>query len=65
MAENHEVICERIGAAGIIVLNRPQALNALTLDMSDITPGSYVLLVRVWDHEDALFERTRRIEVTR
>ncbi len=28
-----ETICERIGAAGVITLNRPQALNALTLDM--------------------------------
>jgi enoyl-CoA hydratase len=28
-----ETICERKGAAGVITLNRPQALNALTLDM--------------------------------
>ena len=28
-----ETICERLGAAGVITLNRPQALNALTLDM--------------------------------
>jgi enoyl-CoA hydratase len=28
-----EAICERNGAAGVITLNRPQALNALTLDM--------------------------------
>ena len=28
-----ETICERHGAAGVITLNRPQALNALTLDM--------------------------------
>ena len=26
-----EVVCERQGAAGVIILNRPQALNALTL----------------------------------
>ena len=39
--------------------------NALTLDLANIPPGAYVLLVRVWDHEDVLFERTRRIEVTR
>lgn len=28
-----ETICERSGAAGVITLNRPQALNALTLGM--------------------------------
>jgi enoyl-CoA hydratase len=28
-----EVVCERQGAAGLITLNRPQALNALTLGM--------------------------------
>lgn len=28
-----ETICERHGTAGVITLNRPQALNALTLDM--------------------------------
>lgn len=31
--EQDEAICERVGAAGIITLNRPQALNALTLPM--------------------------------
>ena len=33
MDENAEVICERLGAAGVITLNRPRALNALTLTM--------------------------------
>jgi enoyl-CoA hydratase/carnithine racemase len=28
-----EVLCERSGAAGVITLNRPQALNAITHDM--------------------------------
>jgi 1,4-dihydroxy-2-naphthoyl-CoA synthase len=28
-----EVLCERRGAAGVITLNRPQALNAITHDM--------------------------------
>jgi enoyl-CoA hydratase len=28
-----EVVCERTGSAGVILLNRPQALNALTLAM--------------------------------
>lgn len=33
MAETAEIICESKGAAGLITLNRPQALNALTLGM--------------------------------
>jgi enoyl-CoA hydratase len=33
MDENAEVICEKQGAAGVITLNRPRALNALTLTM--------------------------------
>lgn len=33
MAEGGEIICERRGEAGLIVLNRPQALNAITLEM--------------------------------
>lgn len=33
MDENAEVICEKQGEAGIITLNRPRALNALTLTM--------------------------------
>ena len=28
-----DIICEKKGAAGLIVLNRPQALNALNLTM--------------------------------
>src|SRR3712207_1254134 len=28
-----EILCEREGSAGLITLNRPQALNALTLTM--------------------------------
>ena len=39
--------------------------NALTLDLTDVDPGAYVLLVRVWDHQDAVYERARRVEVTR
>lgn len=39
--------------------------NALTLDLADVEPGSYVLRVRVWDHDDVLFERARRVEVAR
>lgn len=33
MADDAEVLCERRGAAGLITLNRPEALNALTLVM--------------------------------
>jgi enoyl-CoA hydratase len=33
MAETAEIICETKGAAGLMTLNRPQALNALTLGM--------------------------------
>ncbi|PKQ02690.1 MAG: enoyl-CoA hydratase/isomerase family protein, partial [Alphaproteobacteria bacterium HGW-Alphaproteobacteria-11] len=33
MSEEAEVLFERRGAAGFITLNRPKALNALTLDM--------------------------------
>ncbi len=33
MSDSDEVLCERQGAAGVIVLNRPAALNALTLGM--------------------------------
>jgi enoyl-CoA hydratase len=33
MGEDFEIICERHGPAGLITLNRPQALNALTLGM--------------------------------
>ena len=28
-----EIICEKAGSCGIITLNRPKALNALTLNM--------------------------------
>ena len=33
MPDTAEIICETEGAAGLITLNRPHALNALTLDM--------------------------------
>ncbi|HZH53490.1 MAG TPA: enoyl-CoA hydratase/isomerase family protein [Microvirga sp.] len=33
MDDSREVICERRGEAGVITLNRPRALNALTLTM--------------------------------
>jgi hypothetical protein len=39
--------------------------NALTLDLADVEAGSYVLLVRVWDHDDVIFERARRVEITK
>ncbi len=33
MADNSEILFDRCGAAGLVTLNRPQALNAVTLDM--------------------------------
>jgi hypothetical protein len=39
--------------------------NNLTLDLAGVEPGSYVLLVRVWDHDEVMFERARRVEITR
>ncbi len=33
MDENSDVVCEKQGAAGVVTLNRPRALNALTLTM--------------------------------
>lgn len=37
--------------------------NAVTLDLSGVEPGEYALLVRVWDHRGAQFERARRATV--
>lgn len=45
-----DLICERIGAAGVITLNRPQALNALTLPMVD---GMRAALDG-WEHDPAV-----------
>jgi hypothetical protein len=39
--------------------------NNLWLDLADLQAGSYVLLVRVWDHDDVLFERGRRVQIAR
>ena len=33
MSQDAEIICEVRGAAGVVILNRPQALNALSLGM--------------------------------
>lgn len=33
MSQDAEIICERRGAAGVVMLNRPKALNALSLGM--------------------------------
>jgi enoyl-CoA hydratase len=33
MSNEAEIICERRGAAGVVILNRPKALNALSLGM--------------------------------
>jgi len=37
--------------------------NAVTVDLSGVPSGEYVLLARVWNHEGAIFERARRVEV--
>jgi aminopeptidase N len=37
--------------------------GSLTLDLTSVEAGSYVLLVRIWDPDGILFERGRRIEV--
>ena len=37
--------------------------NAVTLDLSGVEPGEYVLLARVLNHEGVVFERARRVEV--
>jgi hypothetical protein len=40
------------------------AATDLTLDLSDVEPGEYVLLVQATDPDGVLFERSRRVEVT-
>lgn len=35
MADTNDILSTRIGDAGVITLNRPQALNALTLEMTE------------------------------
>jgi enoyl-CoA hydratase len=45
-----EILCERRGAAGVVVLNRPHALNALTLGM---VRGLSAAL-DAWEHDDAV-----------
>lgn len=37
--------------------------NAVTLDLTGVEPGEYVMLARVFNHEEVVFERSRRIEV--
>jgi len=50
MSGENDVLFSRKGAAGIITLNRPQALNALTLDMvRQIDPQ-----LRAWAGDDAV-----------
>jgi enoyl-CoA hydratase len=50
MAQSPDVICERRGAVGLVVLNRPQALNAITLGMlRDMRRA-----LDEWAHDDAV-----------
>jgi enoyl-CoA hydratase len=45
-----EIICERRGASGTVFLNRPQALNAITLNMvRELTRA-----LREWEHDPAI-----------
>ncbi len=39
--------------------------NDLTLDLTDVEPGEYVLLVQLSGQDEAIYERSRRIEVIR
>jgi aminopeptidase N len=41
------------------------AASPLTLDLTGVEAGSYVLLVRLWDPDGVLFEQGRRIEVVK
>lgn len=48
MAEADELLHERRGALGLLALNRPQALNALTLGMSE----RMTVQLRAWAEDD-------------
>ena len=39
--------------------------NDLTLDLTDVEPGEYVLLVQLSGQDETIYERSRRIEVVR
>jgi enoyl-CoA hydratase len=45
-----EIICERRGVAGVVTLNRPKALNALTLDMV----RGLAAALDGWEHDPAV-----------
>lgn len=45
-----EIICERRGEAGFVVLNRPRALNALTLTMV----RGLAEALKAWEHDPAV-----------
>ncbi|GAC1557067.1 MAG: enoyl-CoA hydratase/isomerase family protein [Beijerinckiaceae bacterium] len=45
-----EIICKRRGASGTILLNRPQALNAITLNMVRELSGA----LERWEHDGAV-----------
>ncbi len=50
MAETDELLVERRGALGLLTLNRPQALNALTLGMSERMAAQ----LRAWAEDPAV-----------
>lgn len=45
--QDSEIICERQGAAGVVILNRPKALNALTLTMV----RGLAAALDAWEHD--------------
>ena len=56
-----ELIVRREGAAGVIRLNRPKAINALTLEMARGIDKALAAVVDVGDHvERILAARPRR-----
>lgn len=50
MAEEPEILFEKRGQAGLIVLNRPKALNALTLPMVEAMHAQ----LRAWESDEAV-----------
>lgn len=50
MTDMPEIICERSGSAGVVILNRPKALNALTVGM---VRGLYQALA-AWQDDPAI-----------
>ena len=50
MSKDAEIICETRGAAGVVILNRPKALNALSLTMV----RELARALDAWEHDPAV-----------